>query len=1152
MRNSPFGFCQAMELKKHAWKRTITKTLLVMKLTILLMTVALLTVHAETGRAQSVTLSGKEIPLKQVFAVIKKQTGYVTLHNKELLAKAKDVSLSVKNMPLQDLLDIVFKDQPLKYVIEGKTIVVSSKSYLSTSPSILVDPIPPVADTIIIVRGRVVDANNDPVTGANVTVLRTKQGSATDKNGMFTVKARMDDLLEITFIGFEKFQHRVRSNNAPLISLKKSETSIKEVIITGMVDRKQTSFTGAAVTYTQKELLQAGNKNVLQSLKNMDPSFRVMENLSLGSDPNRLPEIQMRGQSSLPNLQGDFSGNPNQPLFILDGFETTLQRVFDLNMNRIASVTLLKDAAAKAIYGSRAANGVVVIETIRPAKGKLRISYSGDAAIEAPDLSGYNLMEAADKLAFEKERGMYSRFTFSAADVQERDAIYKTNYENVLRGVNTYWLSQPLQTGLSTKHALNLEGGDNNMRYQAGITYNKIDGVMKGSGRNTMALFTTLSYTYRNLIFRNQLEFNRNVSTNSPYGSFSEYAKLNQYYKPTDDNGNLVKVMGLYPFYNGPDRNVYNPLYNAGLNVKSESGYSQLINNFYIDWRISPAIRATGSISYSRNESSSDVFLPPSHTSFINYDANGMSDRKGTYTKGDGYNQNIISNIGINYNKMIGGHQILANATWNLNTRRDVSTTVIAEGFGNDNVDNITFATKYALNTKPTGSDSRVREIGVVGILGYSYEDRYLFDASIRSNGSSMFGVDNRWGAFWSLGVGWNLHKEPFMNNITWINQLRLRSSYGYTGAQNFNPFQGRARYTFGSIVYNNSLGAELQGLPNNSLKWQKKMDFNAGFDMMVKRFLTLRFDYSRGVTTDLLVDMTIPPSMGFNTYKENVGEILNKGYEFSVGVTPWRDDRKRAWVTFNFTGAHFENKLQKVYDIFTTWNQKQDADKNINPGGTGFNRDTYRRPAVYLIEGQSMDAIWGVRSLGIDPLTGEEMFVDKDGNNTFLWSTANQTIIGDKNPTLNGTLGLNAGYKGFSLSVACTYRYGGDLYNSTLVERVENVTGMDNLDKRILESWRKPGDIAQYRVLTLTGGTSDVNTRPTSRFVQRDNELYVSSLNLAYDFIQQRWLKKAGMDNLRLTFYMNELVRLSSIQIERGTDYPFARNFSFQVQASF
>ncbi|WEK33520.1 MAG: SusC/RagA family TonB-linked outer membrane protein [Candidatus Pseudobacter hemicellulosilyticus] len=1124
-----------------------------MKLTILLMTVALLSARAE-GWGQTITLSGKDLSLKEVFTAIKKQTGYVTLHNKELLSTAAPVTVSVRNMPLQDLLNRVFANQPLKYVIEGKTIVVSSRTAVPTAVPLPAGSFGAAADTLLIVRGRVLDMNSDPVTGATVANMRTRQAVASDKNGLFSIRARIDDVLEITFIGLEKREWRVRSASAGVIQLKQSEESIKEVIVTGLVDRQGQSFTGAAVTYTQKELMQVGNRNVIQSLKNIDPSFRIMDNLSMGSDPNSLPEIQMRGQSSLPNLQGDFSGNPNQPLFILDGFETTLQRVFDLNMNRVASVTLLKDAAAKAIYGSRAANGVVVIETVRPARGKLRVMYSGDVAMEAPDLTDYNLMDAGEKLAFEKERGIYKNFTFGASGVQERDLIYQENYDNVLRGVNTYWLSQPLRTGVSSRHALNLEGGDINMRYQAGITYNNNTGVMKGSGRNTMALFTTLSYTYRNIIFRNQLEFNRNVSTNSPYGTFADYTKLNQYYSPYDENGNLVRVMGTYPFsYNGTsDRNVYNPLYNATLNVKSENAYSQLINNFYIDWRITPALRATGSVSYTRNESSSDVFLPPSHTSFNNYDANGLSDRKGTYTKGDGFSQSIISNIGLNYNKLFGRHQLLTNVTWNLNTRRDANTTVIAEGFGSDDVDNISFATKYAQNTRPSATDNRVREIGVVGILGYAYDDRYLLDASVRSSGSSMFGVENRWGVFWSVGAGWNVHKEAFLQNVSWLSQLRFRSSYGYTGAQNFNPFQGRTRYTFGDIVYNNGLGAELIGLPNSSLKWQRKMDFNAGFDMVVRRYLTLRFDYSKGVTTDLLVDMTIPPSMGFTTYKENVGEIHNTGYEFSVGVTPWRNDRKRAWITLNFSGAHFENKLQKVYDIFTTWNEKQDADKNQSTSATTFDRSVYRRPAVYLIEGQSMNAIWGVRSLGIDPLTGQEMFLDADGKSTWTWSTANQVIIGDNTPRLNGTIGLNAGYAGFTLAVACTYRFGGDLYNTTLLERIENVTGMDNLDKRILESWRNAGDVSKYRALTLTGGTTPVYTRPTSRFVQKDNELYVSSLNLSYDFYRQSWLKKLGMDNLRCSFYMNELMRLSTVRIERGTSYPFARNFSFQVQASF
>ena len=193
------------------------------------------------------------------------------------------------------------------------------------------------------------------------------------------------------------------------------------------------------------------------------------------SDPNRTPQIQLRGQTSFTNLQGDYQGNPNQPLFILDGFETSIEKVYDLDMNRVQSVTLLKDAAAKAIYGSKAGNGVVVIETVQPKTGELRVYYNGSVNFEAPDLTGYNLMNAAEKLAFEKERGLYDGAHNGAEGLLERDRLYQELYSRVTNGVDTYWLSQPLSTGVDHKHSLSIEGGDNRMRYQAGISYNNLE-----------------------------------------------------------------------------------------------------------------------------------------------------------------------------------------------------------------------------------------------------------------------------------------------------------------------------------------------------------------------------------------------------------------------------------------------------------------------------------------------------------------------------------------------------------------------------------------------------------------------------------------------------------------------------------------------------
>ena len=232
------------------------------------------------------------------------------------------------------------------------------------------------------------------------------------------------------------------------------------------------------------------------------------------------------------------------------------------------------------------------------------------------------------------------------------------------------------------------------------------------------------------------------------------------------------------------------------------------------------------------------------------------------------------------------------------------------------------------------------------------------------------------------------------------------------------------------------------------------------------------------------------------------------------------------------------------------------DRDSNVNPeDNLEAELEQYTKPATLYYEGCSMTAIWGVRSLGIDPASGQEMYLTKDGRRTFTWSSADQVIIGDTEPKLSGTIGLNFGYKGFTASLLCNYKFGGDLYNDDLIARVENVTGKTNLDKRIWDAWQEPGDIARYKVTQIGqsyGTSSSTYTKPTSRFVMKDNELYVSTINVGYDFYDAKWLKKCALQRLKFSFYMNELVRLSSVKVERGTSYPFARNFSFSIQATF
>ena len=293
------------------------------------------------------------------------------------------------------------------------------------------------------------------------------------------------------------------------------------------------------------------------------------------------------------------------------------------------------------------------------------------------------------------------------------------------------------------------------------------------------------------------------------------------------------------------------------------------------------------------------------------------------------------------------------------------------------------------------------------------------------------------------------------------------------------------------------------------------------------------------------------------------MGEIQNRGFELALGVTPWRDNKNRGWFTFTATATRNKNTIKKIYDIFKKSND--DADKNFssekNDGSHSVTVDEINaylkrttRPATKYYEGCSMTAIWGVRSLGIDPMTGKEMFLDKNGDVTYTWSSDDQVVIGDTNPKLQGTLGISAGWAGWTFSAIASYKMGGDLYNSTLIDRVENITGYGNLDKRVSDTWANPGDHTLFKQVQMGQSPTDLaeTTKPTSRFVQKNNELYLSSINLGYDFYKQAWLKKLGLEYLKLSFTANDLVRMSSIKIERGTNYPYARTFSFSVNATF
>jgi TonB-linked SusC/RagA family outer membrane protein len=996
-----------------------------------------------------------------------------------------------------------------------------------------------------------------------------KIGTTSDADGFFTLKIPGETrTLSFGHVSYDQTNLAPSAGNAQmLIRLKPRNQLLEQVIVTtGLFKRPKENFTGAATTISGEELRKVNNVNVLDALKVFDPAIRIPDNIQFGSDPNRLPIITLRGTNNFPqqttgsvspasgaDFMANYSNNPNQPLFILDGFEVSLQKIYDLDINRVAGFTILKDAAATSMYGSKAANGVIVIETRQPQLGKLRVSYSGMMQVTAPDLSVYDLTNAAEKLEVERLAGVYSAYATGIRP--DADAVLRERYANrlaaVQKGVNTYWLSKPVTTGMGTRHSLYLEGGDAFIRYGIDLSYNNNSGVMKNSNRNIYSGGMNFSYRHKGLMLKNVLSVAAVNANNSNYGVFSNYTIQNPYWNPYDSNGNVVKVLETVknPITPGATTSFYNPLYNAGLNVADKAAYTNIINQSNIEWLIAKGLRLSGRMQITKQHDENDKFLPAKHTSF---ESESDLTKKGSYTKGAGNFSSYDGTLQLDYSKRTGKHLLLNSTGGSIAQTRSDFMTVTVTGFPNERLDQINFGNGYPPNTKPVYENITTRQISGYTNFNYSYDNRYSADFSIRSDGSSQFGAEKRFGTFWSAGVSWNLHKEKILANTPYIDLFRIRANMGTTGDSRFQSFMGISTYQYYTDQnYRGLVGTILRSFGNSNLQWQNTLKRNLGFDIgLFNNRVYINVDVFRENTDQLILDITTPPSVGYSSYKENVGGLENKGYEFKVNVFAIKDEQKRFYVNFFANGLHNRDYIKSISNSLKKLNQLNDAN-STDPNSSHYNKQTL--PQYRFQEGMSVNTIWAVPSSGIDPSNGREVFVKKDGTLTYAWSVADKIPVGNPVPDLRGSFGSNVTWKGLSIGLYFIYELGGKMYNQTLVNRVEVTDFTYNVDRRVLLGrWTKPGDVTFFKGLVNENGTTiNSPTNATSRFVQKNNFVNAESISVSYE-LSNKLNKQLHLKNTRFTFIANDLKRWSSIQVERGLDYPFARNLTLNISTTF
>lgn len=1000
------------------------------------------------------------------------------------------------------------------------------------------------------VYGRVIEKlSKEPMVGVTIRLDGHSTGVITDINGCYVLTLpEKGGLVIYSYIGFETRKIKVTSRQKVDVQMVEATESIQEVIVTGYNSIQKESFTGNTTKIEKEDLLKVNPNNLISAIQTFDPSFRIQENLAAGSDPNSLPQFVLRGQTGIGETtlgqtstssisREVLSGNSNLPIFILDGFEVDVEKIYDLDMNSIHSINILKDAAATAMYGSRAANGVIVIERRAPEAGKFRVQYSGVLSAELPDLSSYNLMNAREKLETERLAGLYDSNTPEIAPYTNG---YYQRLNNVLTGVDTYWLSQGLRTALNHKHSVFIDGGENDVRWGVELGFRGTEGVMKHSSRKNANAAFYVDYRIGGLQIKNKVTYTYNKSTDVPFNSFSDYSHLLPYMRLYDENGDYVRRLEKF---DGASGTQVNPLYEINFyNSFDHSGYDEVTDDLSLNWRITDGLRLRGQFSVLMRNSTGDLYKDPASASY----SASTGNINGEKTESTQKRTVIDGSLSLMYNNTFKGHNLNICLSSNMRQTQSTASETRYRGFpGGDLVSSNYAAEVYG---KPSSSDNTTRLVGALLTSNYTYNNIYLADLTGRIDGSSEFGSDKRWSMFWSTGAGINIHNYDFMKSNELFSMLKFRASYGLTGKTNFSLYSAKDMYQLQTDSwYPTGYGVFLYQMGNPNLKWERKYTLDYGVEIGLwhdKIYLKASAYDER--TIDLITDYTIPSSTGFTSYKENMGKVKNTGVELELRARLYSD---RNWL-FQLYGSFARNK-NTIIEISQAM---RDYNKRVEELFSGYNPESssdskYAKTYLKYYEGASLTSIYGMKSLGISPTNGKEIYLRRNGDVTDVWSADEWTIIGDTAPKGQGSFGYTLSYKQLSMFASFLYTFGGDAYNNTLVSYVENADiKNDNVDKRVLlDRWQKPGDITTMKDIR----DRNVTTGASSRFVQKNNTLQWSSLTMSYNFRPEQ-LKKLHLSGLRLSFTMNDLFYWSTIRQERGLDYPYSRSFNLTTNIIF
>ena len=1075
----------------------------IMKITTLILFIFAGTAFATETYSQvmKVTVMADKISTGKVINEIEKQTDYLFVYNVNEVNLKRTVQVNAENKSVAEVLNKVFEGTDIYYAMEGKNIMLMSKAKENSS----------VQQTENKIKGVVKDTNGEPIIGANITVKGQSIGTITDIDGRFILEASTNALLQVTYIGYVSQELQVNNRKEITIILQEDAKALEEVVVIGYGTAKKSDLTGSTAQIKPEALTASVVGNALESLQGKAAGVAVFND----NKPGASPSIRVRGSGSITAS--------NEPLYVVDGFPLMDGNISDLNPSDIESMEILKDASSTAIYGSRGANGVVMITTKKGKSGTKNLSVNTSVGVQIPGRLA-NLISGEDFINF-------------------MNAGYKNQGSNVpfpnnpsTYATDTNWEKEILEnSSLLQDYSITFDGSSNKTNYMLSTGFYNQEGLLKAQNYQKYTFHGNLQHSFNKwLTIGANTQFTYSIQDvfDSALIDIYRYGWPTEKIKDEDGAYNIASMHNTYMLY------PWNPVLDMN-ETTTRFTTNRFLGSLFAEMQLTKDLKYRLSLG-----------IDLKNTRKYNYVSSESAINKASGLKGNGYNNwdkrfsKVMENI-LTYNHTWNKHRLTATAvySWQDFTYEDIN--LSGSGFENDQTGawSMGLADKSSVSWATNKYSNKL--ISFTGRVSYVYDDKYLLTATSRWDGSSRFGANSKWGYFPSVGLGWRLSQESFLKSNKVITNLKIRSSFGITGNQEIGNYQSLATYkAYGWYQYggNNFHVWGPSKNVNSELRWEKGHNQNIGLDFsLFKHKVTGSFNYFHRKQSDLLgsYSVSVPPNL-FSTIYANVGTLRNTGFELDITVNAVRT--KDFTYSFTLVGAtnnnkfvSFSNDVYKGQKYYSTCNM-------ANPNNPGY--------LQRIEEGERIGNYFTYRYAGVDK-KGDWLIYDKKGNviPVAQGTEEDKSVTGNGLPKFTGSMTHNFTYKNFDLTVALRGAAGFDIFNVH-----DFYFGLQSMSTNQLTT-------AYSKNAHITTGKNVI----TDYFIEPGDYLKIDNITLGYTMnLNKKYIEKIrlfGTANNLYTFTKFTGVDPSTYEVNGLTPgtfgggynyYPSAFQFILGLQVSF